>query len=97
MKIDINNPNQTVRGPHGLVLKLNAGDIFPDDPGLGTPCLFEYRGETMTLECGSAGGNIGELGCPQASIDWATSDDLYTQATDWLDHQWKIAEAKTLR
>jgi hypothetical protein len=50
----------TLRGPGGIKIELDASEIFPDDPGNGTPAM---------VFCGKHGGTFwcaldtGELGC----------------------------------
>lgn len=41
---------QIFRGPGGIKLELNAAEIFPNDPGQGTPALLTLpNGETGTF------------------------------------------------
>jgi len=36
-------PKQTLKGPEGLIIKLDSDQIFPDDPGQGTPAMVIQR------------------------------------------------------
>ena len=53
-----------ITGPGGIRLVLDADEIFPDDPGQGTPAMVylgDYSGtywccyDTGELDCGAAG------------------------------------------
>ena len=81
-KVEIELPHQIVTGPGGIRLHLEAGEIFLNDPGMGTPLLVEYKKETMTLEC--ALGNSGEMGCGEVQQNWIS--DIYEQAGEWHNH-----------
>jgi len=89
-KVSIASPVQTITGPHGIKLKLDAGQIYPDDPGMGTPILFEFRGETMTWTCGYEGGNLGEILPSEQHADtilkWAA--DISESVNIWETHHW---------
>lgn len=42
----------TFKGPEGLRLELDAGQIFPEDPGQGTPVLVVLaNGDSGTYGC----------------------------------------------
>lgn len=82
-----------MNGPHGLKLVLSAKEIYPDDPGMGTPRLVHYKGDTMTFDC--ALDNVAELlGVTYAQAEWAYQwlGDQDEAAGLWLDHHTKINE-----
>jgi len=81
--IDKTAKHQVVCGPRGVKLTLDAKEIYPDDPGMGTPCLVSFKGETQTLNC-ALDGNLGEIGCDEGQQDWVNS--LYDAADEWLAH-----------
>lgn len=89
------NPNQVINGPKGIRLELDASEIFPDDPGMGTPRLVWVGKESMTLDC--AMDNVGEI-IPDAktfedakwAYDWLKS--LSDDADKWLDCQYKLKQ-----
>lgn len=65
---------KTLKGPCGATLELDPAQVFPDDPGAGTPALVRYRGHTGTYWC-----CINECECdgvelPQDVVDWLNSD-----------------------
>lgn len=39
-----------LRGPFGLTIELNQGEVFPLDPGQGTPAMV-YRNKGLCDEC----------------------------------------------
>ena len=51
---------QTLRGPGGIRIELDATEIVPDDPGAGTPAMVSYGDHTGTFWCVN---DTGELGC----------------------------------
>lgn len=95
-KIRIEIPFQVISGPKGIKLTLDAAQIFIDNPGMGTPRLVEYRGETMTFDCAMS--NVGEI-IPEAdsyedaqwAYDWLgkISDDT----DSWLDYHYNRIES----
>ena len=42
---------KTLSGPCGVKLHLDLDEVFPDDPGAGTPALVEYQGHFGTWWC----------------------------------------------
>lgn len=63
-----------LKGPGGLKLILDKDEIFPDDPGAGTPAIVECRECTATYNCAVGTGEL--LGNPrthqlsQAQLEW---------------------------
>lgn len=49
---------QTLIGPNGLRLELDSAEIFPDDPGQGTPAMVYLRGESATYWCALNEGEV---------------------------------------
>lgn len=88
--ISLTLPKQTIRGPGGIKLTLDASEIYPDNPGEGTPMLIEYKDETMTLNC--AEDNADELGCNDVQIKWIHG--ICNAANDWLDTQYDLIRGK---
>ncbi len=93
----VSRPTQTVIGPLGLVLHLSALEIYPDDPGMGTPMLFENtRGHgqdtTMTWACGYEGSNLGEIIADgETAMKWAES--IAEAVQSWETHHWALVTA----
>jgi hypothetical protein len=90
--IDIEDPEQTLEGPEGLTLELSAKQIFPDDPGQGTPCLCCYLGQTGTYNCVSDQGAVDDEPLSGEQIAWI--NDIYSEVDEWLTyHVRRIREA----
>lgn len=92
-RIIISIEHQTVQGPRGLKLELDAKEIYPSDPGMGTPRLVWFGRESMTFDC--AMDNIAELiGCTYEQAEWAYNwlNSLDETAGLWLDYHHAIAE-----
>lgn len=81
--IDIYEPQQTLVGPAGIELILDADEIYLYDPGTGTPRLVNIDGETMTLDC--ALDNLSDIGGTDEQRDWLS--EMQDKADDWLDQQ----------
>ncbi len=85
--------SQTVSGPRGLRLELSAKEIYPKDPGMGTPRLVWFKGDSMTFDC--ALDNVAELiGCTYEQAEWAYNwlNSQSERADAWLDYHHEIAE-----
>ena len=59
--VDIASEKQVLHGPCGVKLVLDASQYFPDNPGEGTPILFEYENESMSWGCAFEGGNLDDI------------------------------------
>ena len=57
----------TKYGPGGLRVEFDASEIFPDDPGQGTPVLVCLGRETASFCCALNEGEVG--GCIRLSSD----------------------------
>jgi hypothetical protein len=72
---------KTLTGPSGIRIELDSAQIFPDDPGQGTPAMVyvdsaKARGMSATYWCAA---DTGELdGMPVLSskqVDWLHAQD----------------------
>lgn len=83
--IDKTKRKQTLRGPNGIRVILDASEIYRDDPGQGTP---------MIVECGRGSGtftaahNEGELICGDEEVtltpeQMAWLDSLVDEVWEW--------------
>lgn len=70
------NTTKVLCGPRGVKIVLDAAQIFPDDPGNGTPAIVHFRGGTGTYwrvcqtgELDDARNNAFELD-DQPVLDW---------------------------
>jgi len=76
---------QTLRGPDGLVIELDSEQIFPNDPGQGTPAMVIQRDRghneyCATFNCASSEGVLeGDRGkfhvLNQRQCAWLTSQE----------------------
>ncbi len=90
----VSRPAQTVLIAPGLVLHLSALEIYPDDPGMGTPVLFEDKrsGETMTWGCGFEGGNLVEIiGARRMESAQRFIDEIAEAVGAWETYHWDAA------
>lgn len=92
--MNIKNPKQILRGPGGIKLELNADQIFPGDPGLGTPRLVTINGgrHTGTLDCALGECEVDDA--PLSEAQWEWLDALSIQADEWLDWHWNRVSAQ---
>jgi hypothetical protein len=72
---------------HGLRVDFDADEIFPDDPGQGTPVLVWTCGESGTYSCVREVGEIENVRLTQAQIDWLWEIE---------EHVWYWLEKHTL-
>lgn len=51
---------ETLRGPGGILIRLDAAEIFPDDPGNGTPAIvaLPFGKATGTFWCANDTGEV---------------------------------------
>ncbi len=74
-----------IKGPGGIQLVLDSSQVFPDDPGNGTPALIEkVKGgrvvATSTYNCALGegvldGGRDGDVTLTDAQLEWLDSMD----------------------
>jgi hypothetical protein len=69
---------KTLNGPGGIRILLDASEIFPDDPGQGTPALVQLFGATGTYWCVSAEGEL---------LEGGTTRRLTPEQCRWLNDQ----------
>jgi len=93
MKPNIKNPNQVVRA-HDLKITLDANEIYPDDPGMGTPIMVEdlKTGGTATFWCAVGEHETDEGQLEQDQVDWL--DEIYDDCIAWLDLHTEIARKR---
>lgn len=78
--------HQKIKGPGGLVLVLDSSQVFPDDPGNGTPAMVYLKRNgceiaSSTYNCALGEGELGSYGYKPpyqlsgAQLDWLNSMD----------------------
>lgn len=66
---------RTLRGPAGYRLVLDSAEVFPDDPGAGTPALvYCPRGRASTYFCAIDTGEVDGFDVPDEVHAWLLSD-----------------------
>ena len=70
---------KTLTGPRGVQLILDRTQVFPDDPGNGTPAIVLYRTGSATYWCAVNEGQVdaheGTIRLPQSVLDWLDSKE----------------------
>jgi hypothetical protein len=84
---------QTIKGPGGLKIELDADEIFPDDPGQGTPILVSLPegGEryTATYNCAVSENEVDGIYLNDDQIDFLQNLDC--ELDNWLTHHWQAS------
>jgi hypothetical protein len=76
---------KTLTGPNGLRLVLDSAEIFPADPGQGTPAMV-YRGNaSATYWCALGEGELMDPRCEMVALTASQSN--------WLDAQESAVDA----
>ena len=66
----------TFKGPEGLSLELDSEQIFPDDPGQGTPAIVILRDKSRrevdsgTFDCACGEGELGHNGTKLTDVQF---------------------------
>jgi hypothetical protein len=65
-------------GPKGLHVILDSSEIFPDDPGQGTPAMVYLRGQSATYWCALNEGEVDgeELSTSQQAFLESIEDEV---------------------
>ena len=75
---------EVIKGP-GIQIELDASEIYPDDPGLGTPAMVIERGGKRRSASYEAALNHGELDCGEVRLNQSQ--------INWLGDQFETVEA----
>jgi hypothetical protein len=84
----MNATHRTLTGPNGLKVVLDANEIYPNDPGQGTPALVTLKvGDTEYTASFACASSEGELDCGSYQLnddqkDWLASVEPDVDA--WL-------------
>ena len=74
-----------LKGPSGVKLILDQSQIFPDDPGNGTPALVEYkRGYkiyTGIYWCCADTGDCDGMPLPDSVMEWLNSEKIESEVS----------------
>lgn len=81
-----------LRGPNGAKVHLDKYEIYPDDPGQGTPVLVEWEGHFGTYNCCTDTGEIDGWELPKNVLEWLNG--LGEQIDEWLTEETKSLTVK---
>jgi hypothetical protein len=75
---------KTLTGPDGVQLILDPAEIFPDDPGNGTPVMVRYKGGCASYNCATNEGEVdagrrGFIKISEAALEWLQSEAIETE------------------
>jgi hypothetical protein len=68
---------------HGLRVEFDASEIFPEDPGQGTPVMVYTCGNSATYNCARHEGEVDTVRLTQQQIDWLWS--IESDVWDWME------------
>lgn len=85
---------QTLHGPNGFHIVLDSDEIFPDDPGNGTPAMVyanagkwnsTYWCAEDTGEMTVSGSVFDTVDIPQRALDWLRSEKIMDAVNDFIE------------
>jgi hypothetical protein len=68
---------------HGLRVDFDAAEIFPEDPGAGTPVMVYTCGNSATYNCARNEGEVDTVRLTQTQIDWLWQ--IEEEVWDWFE------------
>lgn len=82
---------ESIKGPGGIMIVLDAKEIFPSDPGNGTPAMVYLpfgRGHA-TYWCAQGEGYVeddkyGTTELTDAQKEWINSDSIENAVSNWI-------------
>lgn len=76
---------KTLTGPRGIKLILDSGEIYPDDPGNGTPAMVEYNKHFGSYSCVSETYDCDGITIPDECYDWLNSEPIVNEVENLYD------------
>ena len=82
---------KTLHGPGGLRILLDSAEIYPNDPGNGTPAMVQLFQFSSTYWCAA---DTGELDCgtdagfrdlSHAQLRWLQSEAIETEVNTFVE------------
>lgn len=70
---------KTLYGPRGVRLHLDSNEIYPDDPGAGTPAMVEFKRSWGSLNCAESEGEVDGRPLPEDVLEWLESDEVQNE------------------
>ena len=81
----IEDKRMNLHGPDGLMILLRTDEIFPEDPGMGTPAVVEDAdGNTATFDCASGERELDGAPLSDEQIEWLDKQAGFVDS--WLTH-----------
>ncbi len=76
---------EVLTGPNGIRIEMDAKQIFPDDPGQGTPVLVCFaNGDTGTWNCVTSEGETADgTQLDDEQKEWI--GDMETEVAEWME------------
>lgn len=81
---------KTLRGPDDVRLELDSSEIYPDDPGNGTPAMVYKGAGCASYTCAECTGmlwddRIGDVPLSIEALEWLTSDSVQNEIESMYD------------
>ena len=85
---------KVLRGPDGVTLELDSSEIYPDDPGQGTPAMVALTiGDRIgygTITCVEMTGSVyfdrrGDVELSEKACEWIGSDKVQDEIEKMYD------------
>lgn len=78
---------KTLQGPNGLIIVLDSAEIFPDDPGAGTPAMVHLGSYSATYWCAADTGELdcGEYELSSAQLNWLQSEAIENEVNEFVE------------
>ena len=70
---------KTLKGPQNTQLILDQAQVFPDDPGAGTPATVKYRNHYGSYWCCVGDEECDGVELPQEVLDWLNSSKIVNE------------------
>lgn len=70
---------KTLYGPYGIKLVLDTDEVFPDDPGNGTPAMVYYGTGSATYWCAIGESEVWDkqaIRLPEKCLNWLESQEI---------------------
>lgn len=90
---------ESLCGPGGIRIVLDASEIFPDDPGNGTPAMvyLPFGRGSATYWCAQGEGVVlsdkhGEIELTDEQKEWLNDDSVDRAIAQWIDIRAKAME-----
>lgn len=81
---------RTLHGPNGLRILLDSNEIYPNDPGNGTPAIVQLFGFSATYGCAADTGELTDKHgedreLTTVQLNWLQSDTVENAVNSFID------------